>query len=513
MQKLSGMVVLGLCMLICLTASCAHAEYKLLWSDEFEAASINKSNWQHEVYPGVVSNAQQIQYYTDRAENSFIKDGCLVIQTDKEKYDISNYTSARLNTYGRFALLYGKVEARIKMPSGKGLQSKLWMLPVDLKYGAWAASGEIDIVEAAGQNPKEVTGGIYFGGFGPGSEHVDQSYSDGTSDFSEDFHIYTMEWQPYELRWYVDGKLYAAQNGWSTTGGPYPAPFDKPFYLGLNVLAVKEVDENISWPQQMLVDWIRVYKIEGDNKAPQIKILSPADKIKTSGDIVIKVEASDPEGELAKVQFYKDDELIGESKQPPYSFNWPGGLDGCYKIRAKAIDKQGYVRADSINVEYGIGCPPEPFHGEPFQIPGKIEAEDFDKSPKGDSYYDTDPMNNGGAYRKNVGVDIQACDEGGFNVGWMLKGEWMQYTVAVAKDGTYDIRLRVASPNDDSGVHLEFGDDKTESVPVPNTGSWQNFTDLVIQNVQLKAGKQIMKVFVDKDGFNLNYIEITASED
>ncbi|MBW8002795.1 MAG: family 16 glycosylhydrolase [Planctomycetes bacterium] len=513
MFQSSKLALLLLLALFLLSGCGVQKSYKLVWSDEFNSKPIKASNWQHEVYPGVVSTAQQVQYYTDRRENSFIKNGRLIIQADKEKYDISNYTSARLNSYGKFDFLYGKVEARIKMPKGQGIQSKLWLLPVDLNYGVWAASGQIDVVGVNGQNPKEIAGGIYFGSHGHGSDHIAKSFSDQRTDFSRDFHVYTLEWQPYEMRWYVDEKLYAIQNDWSTTGGLYPAPFDKPFYLGMNISIAREVDENISWPQQMAVDWIRVYETVGNNKPPQVKITSPADKAILSGDVIVEVDASDPEGKLKKVQFYKNDELIGESTRPPYSFNWPA-IDGCYKIRARAIDTQDYVGADGISIEYGIGCPPEPFSGVPAQIPGKIEAEDFDKSVKGESYYDTDTGNAGGAYRRDVSVDIQDCEEGGFDIGWMITDEWLQYTVNVAKSGTYDIICRVATPQDGAKIHIEFdGENKTGTMAIPNTGDWQKYTDLVAKNVELKAGKQVMKLFVEYEGLNLNYIEIKPASE
>jgi hypothetical protein len=262
----------------------------------------------------------------------------------------------------------------------------------------------------------------------------------------------------------------------------------------------------------MYVDWIRVYQTGGNNKPPQVKIKSPASKAKLAGgDIVIETTASDPDGNLEKVEFYNGDKLIGEANKPPYNFKWVAG-DGCFKIIARAIDREGFVCADSIEVENGIGCPPVPYHGKPSEIPGKIEAEDFDESPKGEAYFDSDSANNGGAYR-NTGVDIQPCSEGGFDIGWMETDEWMQYTVNVTKAGRYDIRCRVGSPNDTAKIHIEFnGVNKTGSLAVPLTGDWQKYTDLIARDVKLAEGVQVMKVFVEFSGLNLNYIEIAPSK-
>lgn len=508
--------------LFILTASSAYAEYKLVWSDEFEGPGIDKQIWNHEVYPGVVNRSSLIHYYTARPANSFIENGNLVIQVCKEKYHDYEYTSARLNTYGKFDFLYGKVEARLKLPSANGLSSKLWLLPADLRYGGWAASGEIDVVEAVNAKPTQITGRILFGGAGPRSEHKAKDYRIGYGeqavDFSQDFHIYSLEWQPYEMRWYVDGNLYAIQNHWTSIGGPYPAPFDRPFYLVAGVAADSllsdSIGEGTTWPQKMYIDWIRLYQTKA-NKPPTVKLTSPADKAKFAGGakVVIQAEASDPDGKIEKVEFYSSDELLGSDAELPYRFVWPAP-DGCHLIIARAVDDGGYVAADSVEIEQGIGCPPLPFHGRPSAIPGRIEAEDFDASKKGESYFDRDPTNNGGAYRLDTGVDIQACSEGGFNVGWMEDNEWMQYTVEVAAAGAYDITARVGSPRDSARFHIEFdGVDKTGMLTVPNTGDWQNYTDVKAAGVELSAGRQVMRIFVDINGFNLHYVEITLAKE
>ena len=142
----------------------------------------------------------------------------------------------------------------------------------------------------------------------------------------------------------------------------------------------------------------------------------------------------------------------------------------------------------------------------------KLRKGDFDKSIKGDAYFDTDPSNNGGAYRQ-TGVDVQPCSEGGYNIGWMIDHEWMQYTVHVERTGSYDILCRVGSPKDTASFHIEVNDqDKTGRLVVPNTGDWQRYTNVVARGVQLSAGEHIMRVVVDTDGFNLNYLEITHSD-
>lgn len=512
MQKLSGMVVLGLCMLICLTASCAHAEYKLLWSDEFEAVSINKSNWQHEIYPGVISTAKELQYNTDRAENSFVKDGKLVISVNKEKYEDNEFTSARLNTSGKFDFRYGKIEARVKLPGGNGVRSKLWLLPDSLEYGGWPSSGEVDILNAINTNSYSIRSGIVFRKAFQGNEYAMKEYNQPEGFNPNDYHVYTLEWQPYEMQWSIDGKLYATVNQWASPDVGYPAPFDKPFYLVLAAAVEGKTAQTADFPQQMEVDWIRVYQV-GDNKPPQLKINNPKNdaKIDANEAVKINVSASDPDGNIDRVEYYNGDKLIGENKVAPFGFSWDAP-DGCYKIIARAVDNKGFVCADSIEIEKGAGCLPEPFHGGPSGIPGKIEAEDFDKSLKGESYYDYDESNNGGVYRQTA-VDIQECDEGGFNVGWIVDNEWLLYTVDITEAGIYDIRFRVSSGIDGGELYIEFdGVDKTGKIKTPATGNWQSYVDVIAKQVNLSAGKQVMKVFIDKGGFNLNYMDFTLSK-
>jgi len=155
----------------------------------------------------------------------------------------------------------------------------------------------------------------------------------------------------------------------------------------------------------------------------------------------------------------------------------------------------------------------EPFHSTPLAIPGIIEAEDFDKGGQGVSSFDTDAINNGGAYRPNEGVDIQICDEGGFNTGWTSDGEWMEYTVDVATAGNYNVSFRVATPNTDCKFHLEFdGEDKTGVITVNNTGGYQSW-ESVEKQIYLKAGTHIMRYYVDvaNGGINMNKFVFTSA--
>ncbi|MBN2785582.1 MAG: carbohydrate-binding protein [Pontiellaceae bacterium] len=151
-----------------------------------------------------------------------------------------------------------------------------------------------------------------------------------------------------------------------------------------------------------------------------------------------------------------------------------------------------------------------PYGGIPWTVPGTVEAEDYDTGGPGLAYNDADTGNNGGAYR-NDDVDVEVCGEGGYNVGWIGTGEWLEYSVDVTFSGSYEITLRAASIFGTGEVHVEFdGVDATGPVSVSNTGDWQTYTDVSAGYVALTAGRHIMRVFADGPDFNINHITLTA---
>ncbi|MFT7561644.1 MAG: O-glycosyl hydrolase [Flavobacteriales bacterium] len=152
-----------------------------------------------------------------------------------------------------------------------------------------------------------------------------------------------------------------------------------------------------------------------------------------------------------------------------------------------------------------------PYLGAPSQIPGRIEAEDYDIGNTDPAYMDTDEGNNGNAYREDD-VDVEASNESGFNIGWTQTGEYLEYTVNVAEAGTYTLNVRVAS-NESGSLHIEMnGSDVSGSLSVPSTGGWQNWETLSVPAVYLESGEQILRVSVDEGGFNLNWLELITDD-
>lgn len=243
----------------------------LVWSDEFDGAKLDPELWFFESgdgsqygIPGWGNN--ELQWYSpDSAE---LSRGMLVLTARKETQNGKNYTSARISTVDRFAFRYGRIEARIRLPRGQGLWPAFWLLPQDDTYGTWAASGEIDVMEAVnlgGTGGNTVHGTLHYGGEWPNNVHTGNQYSVAT-DATTGFHDYALEWDEVEMRWYVDGVLYAMQNSWSTTTAPFPAPFDRPFHILLNVAVGGNFpgspDAATVFPVTMEVDYIRVYSGE-----------------------------------------------------------------------------------------------------------------------------------------------------------------------------------------------------------------------------------------------------------
>lgn len=251
--------------------------WQLIWQDEFNGSSIDYSKWEHEINAKGGGN-NELQYYTARPDNSYVANGRLVIQALKESYTgpegHRNYTSARLRTLNKGDFLYGRIDVRAKLPAGQGLWPAIWMLPTDWVYGGWAASGEIDIVEAvnlkAGGGNK-IYGTLHYGGPWPDNTHTGTSFTPATS-VVDNFHTYSIEWEPGEIRWYVDGQHYQTQNSWWSSGGAYPAPFNQRFHIILNVAVggnwPGSPNNSTVFPQRMEVDYVRVYKWGEDPSGP-----------------------------------------------------------------------------------------------------------------------------------------------------------------------------------------------------------------------------------------------------
>lgn len=231
--------------------------YTLKWSDEFNGSAINTSNWTYDI-GGTGWGNNELEYYTNRSQNASVQNGNLVINAIKESYSGMNYTSARLKTKGLRSWTYGKVEARIKIPTGQGLWPAFWMLGNNIDSVSWPACGEIDIMEHV-NNAAAINGTIHW-------SDTNNSYAyyggiTGTVDFSL-FHTYSIEWNSSAIIWYIDGTKFWEANVLNGINGT--DEFHRPFFILIN-LAVGgnwpgSPNESTKFPAQMLVDYVRVYQ-------------------------------------------------------------------------------------------------------------------------------------------------------------------------------------------------------------------------------------------------------------
>jgi beta-glucanase (GH16 family) len=248
-------------------------EWTLAWSDEFDGplgAPVDGAKWVADT-GGQGWGNQERQYYTTRAENvSLDGSGRLVITAHAEPldsphqcwYGICRYTSARLKTKDRFEQTYGRFEARIRIPRGQGLWPAFWMLGNDIDSVGWPRCGEIDVMENIGREPSVVHGTMHGPGYSGGSS-IGGSHTLTAGSFADDYHVFAVEWTPGEVRWFVDGTEYRRNTPANLPPGAAWV-FDHPFFLLLNVAVggawPGDPDASTVFPQQMLVDYVRVYE-------------------------------------------------------------------------------------------------------------------------------------------------------------------------------------------------------------------------------------------------------------
>ena len=407
------------------------------WSDEFNAAvntGLDGSKWSYDTGGGGYGNGE-LETYTNRTQN-VRHDGAghLIIEARAETYTgtdgiTRNWTSGRFQSGGKFNQAYGRMEALIKIPYGQGIWPAFWMLGNNIG-GGWPACGEIDIMENVGFEPNTVHGTLHGPGYS-GAGGIGFGYNTGSA-LTNAYHLYAVEWEPNIVRWYIDNTLYEERTPADLPGGTTWV-YDHPFFIIFN-LAVGGAwpgspDGTTVFPQQMLVDYVRVYS--------------------------------------------------RDTTQAPYS---------------------------------GTAQP----------IPGTVQCEDFDDGGPGVAYSDTTVLNQGGlnTMRTSEQVDLEACTDtgGGYDLGWTVAGEWLEYTVNVSAPGSYAFTARVASQGAGGTFHLQMDavDVVNSTLAVPDTGGWQNWQTIGPVSVNLAAGQHVLQIHMDTNGGttggigNLNWINFTS---
>ncbi|MFE6076558.1 carbohydrate binding domain-containing protein [Paenibacillus sp. NPDC057886] len=264
-----------------------HDQWELVWNDEFNGSAIDSSKWTVQD-TGLVYNNEMQYYSPDNAR--IVKDqnrSVLQIEAKRDQKNGKDYTSGKLISMGKGDWTYGKVVVRAKLPVEKGMWPAIWMMPTaEAHYGGWPASGEIDIMELIGgkESSNKVYSTLHYDAVKPDGSHGHDQGSltlpEGKS-FADDYHDFQVEWLPGMIRFYVDGKLHHEVTNWQTkaAGQPeyftFPAPFDRPFYLILNLAVGGD------WPgspesdftsEAMNVDFVRVYSYKNLNQWPDVTL-------------------------------------------------------------------------------------------------------------------------------------------------------------------------------------------------------------------------------------------------
>lgn len=237
------------------------AGWNLVWHDEFEDTELDRTHWTFDIGGNGWGN-QELQMYTDRPENIRLEDGILVIEAREEPELVGgrNYSSARIKTQGLHSWAYGRIEARIKLPHGQGIWPAFWMLGEDLYRKGWPGAGEIDILEFIGREPNRIYATVHAPGYSGGDGVGGSLFVPGDS-LRSDFHVYAIEWEENEIRWYFDDQEY-----FRLTPADVPDEwiFDHPFFIILNLAVGGRwpgyPDETTTFPQFLYIDYVRVYQ-------------------------------------------------------------------------------------------------------------------------------------------------------------------------------------------------------------------------------------------------------------
>lgn len=239
--------------------------YTLVWRDEFDGDGLNPANWTHELGDGCPNlcgwGNNELQWY--QPDNTLFRDGYLIIQAREESVGDKSFTASRFITKDKQAFQYGRIDIRAALPEGKGLWPALWMLGANIDQVGWPACGEIDIMELTGERPNRVLGTAHFGA--SVAQHQFRTaakFLPSGKKFSEEFHVFSIIWQEDRIEWYMDDELYHTFTPANTAGQPYP--FNQPFFFIFNVAVGGNLpgspDANTRFPQNMIVDYVRVFQ-------------------------------------------------------------------------------------------------------------------------------------------------------------------------------------------------------------------------------------------------------------
>jgi len=451
--------------------------WQLVWQDEFNSIG---PDWVFETGTGSGGwGNNEMQYY--RRENAYTQNGNLIIQARRENFGGMQYTSARMKTQGRKSWKYGRVEARMSMPSFQGVWPAFWMLGENITSVGWPACGEIDIMEHVN------TGGAVHGTVHWSDNNNNYaSYGSATNTSITAMHTYAIEWNASYIRWFVDGAQFNEvniQNGINGTG-----EFHNNFFILLNMAIGGNwpgfaVDNN-AFPANMVVEYVRVYQLGS----------SPTGVVTTYKDCNFGGSAVGlPVGDYNLSQL----NARGIANDDISSLRVNSG----YEIQVFQHDNFGgssvtFTGDDACLVDNGI-------NDWVSSVKVRTRSSSFSTTIQAESY------------SSMSGVQLEGTNDagGGQNVGWIDTGDWMAYNgINIPSSGSYTVEYRVASGGGGGSLSLDVNGGATVlgSVNVPGTGGWQNWTT-VSHTVNINAGTYNFGIYAQAGGWNINWWRITRS--
>ena len=250
------------------------------------------------------------------------------------------------------------------------------------------------------------------------------------------------------------------------------------------------------------------------NRPPTISITSPVSNssYEYPVDLPITVNASDPDGSISKVEYFAGIEKIGENSINPFSYKWLNAPYGFCSLSAVATDNGG-ISVASAPIDFEIKRPQHPYYNDPYDIPGRIQAENFDLGGEGLAYHDLTPGNKFNVYRfEDADVEVCSDEMGGYSLGDFLNGEWVEYTVNILKTDVYNLELRIATLMTGTAISFEMGGTPiTGIITIPNTGGWQNWQTITVNGIPLTAGKNVLRINCHVQCPNINYFTFVSA--
>ncbi|MCU0431391.1 MAG: RICIN domain-containing protein [Cytophagaceae bacterium] len=525
-------IILIVFVLLCNLFPGLSQNWQLVWSDEFTNGI--SADWTFETGRG--SNGwgnNELQFY--RSENASVQNGNLVITARRENFDGASYTSARMKTQGKKFLKYGKIEARMKMPSFQGVWPAFWMLGESINRVGWPACGEIDIMEHVN------TGGTVYGTihWQDGANRY-ANFGGNTNTNITDYHLYTVEWDAAAIRWYLDGIKYHEVSILNGVNGT--SEFHENFFLLLNMAIGGNwpgfAVDNGAFPAQMMVDYVRVYQQSNLPDLTGMTNLAGTYYLQNRhSGLVLDINALSTADGASAIQWNN----TGNTNQQ-FEFIHLG--NGAYRIQAKhsgkALDVQQVSTDNGATIQqwsYGGG------NNQQFvaidagngyvKLIAKhsrklMEVAGFSNTAGGRIQQWQDDGQLSGHWKlipvlppfsrrleaenatSVAGIQNEACSEGGLNAAYIDAGDWMAFNaITIPSTGSYRIEYRVASPNGGRlSQDLNAGTSVLGTVSIPATGGWQNWTT-VSQTVNLQAGTYNFGIFASTGGWNMNWWNIS----